>query len=63
MASQPGKQTITIHILPNVSRTKRNQTMKFGQLTEYNVRNIYFKNHAENDTGRLQSSPQYFETF
>ena len=57
MASQPGKQTITIHILPNVSRTKRNQTMKFGQLTEYNVRNIYFKNHAENDPGRLQSSP------
>ena len=57
MVSQPGKQTITIHILTNVSRTKRNQTMKFGQLTEYNARNISFKNHAENDTGRLQSSP------
>ena len=28
----------TIHILRNISRSKRNQTMKFGQLIEYNVR-------------------------
>ena len=28
----PGKQTIAIHILPNISRRKGNQTMKFGQL-------------------------------
>ena len=34
MASQPGEQTITIHILPNISRNKGNQTMKFGQLIE-----------------------------
>ena len=32
MTSQPWKQTITIHILPNMSRSKGNQTMKFGQL-------------------------------
>ena len=25
-----------IHILPNISRSKGNQTMKFGQLIEYN---------------------------
>ena len=31
MTSQPGKQTIIIHILPNISRSKDNQTMKFGQ--------------------------------
>ena len=36
MASQPGLQTIAIHILPNISRSRRNQTMKFGQLIEYN---------------------------
>ena len=30
MTSQPGQQTITIHILPNVSRSKGNQAMKFG---------------------------------
>ena len=33
-------QTIAIHILPNISRHKRNQTMKFGQLIEYNMRHI-----------------------
>ena len=28
--------------------------MKFGQLLEHNKRNIFFfKNHAENETGRL----------
>ena len=41
MTSQPGQQTIEIHILPNISRTKDNQTMKFGQLIEYNMRNIF----------------------
>ena len=41
MTSQPGKQTIAIHILPNISRSKGNQTMKFGQLIEYNMRNIF----------------------
>ena len=32
MASRPGYQTITILILPNISRSKGNQKMKFGQL-------------------------------
>ena len=41
MTSQPGQQTIEIHILPNISRTKENQTMKFGQLIEYDMRNIF----------------------
>ena len=40
MTSQPGKQSIVIHILPNISRSKRNQTMKFGQLIECNMRNM-----------------------
>ena len=35
MMSQPGQQTIVIHILPNISQNKSNQTMKFGQLIEY----------------------------
>ena len=43
MASQPGKQTITIHILRNISRAKGNQTMKFGQLIEYNQSNIFLQ--------------------
>ena len=29
-----------MHILPNISRSKDNQTMKFGQLVKYNMRNI-----------------------
>ena len=40
--SQTRKQTITVHILTNISRNKDNQIMKFGQLIEYNVRNIIF---------------------
>ena len=43
MTSQSGKQTIVIHILPNISRSKANQTMKFGQLIEYNLRNIFLE--------------------
>ena len=32
MMSQTGQQVITIHILPNISRSKSNQKIKFGQL-------------------------------
>ena len=35
MTSQPGKQTAAIHILPNISRSKGNQTKKFGLLIKY----------------------------
>ena len=40
MTLQPGEQTIAIHILPNISRSKGNKTMKFGQFIEYNTRNV-----------------------
>ena len=53
MTSQPGKQTIPIHILTNISRSKTNQAMKFGQLTEYN----FLKNHTK------MSSRNYSQTF
>ena len=43
ITSQPGLQTIAIHILPNISRSKGNQTMKFGQLIEYNKGNIFLQ--------------------
>ena len=43
MTSQIGTQTIAIHILPDMSRSKGNQEMKFGQLIEYNVRNIFYQ--------------------
>ena len=41
MTSQAGQQKITIHIFSNISRSKGNPTMKFGQLIEYNMRNIF----------------------
>ena len=44
MASQPGSQTVAIHILSSISKSKGNQTMKFGQLIEYNKRNIFLQN-------------------
>ena len=41
MTLQPGQQATAIHILSNISRNKDNQTMKFGQIVEYNMRNIF----------------------
>ena len=44
MTSKPGLLTIAIHILPNFSQGKDNQTTKFGQLIEHNKRNIFLQN-------------------
>ena len=49
---QPGLQTIAMHILPNIWQSKWNE-MKFGQLIEYNEKNIFFKNYAENEARRI----------
>ena len=41
--------TIEIHILLNISRSKRNQTIEFGQLIKYNIVNaVVEKNHTQN---------------
>ena len=37
------EKTIAMHILANISRNKDNQTMKLGQLIEYNMRNIFLE--------------------
>ena len=39
--SQLGKQSIAVNILPNISAHKGNQTIKFGQLIEYNIEIIF----------------------
>ena len=52
MTWEPGLQTISIHILPNISQSKGNQTMKFGQLIELNKRNI-FQKLCRNEPWRL----------
>ena len=43
MTSQPGLQTIAIHILPNISQSKGNQAMKFGQYIQHNKRNTFLQ--------------------
>ena len=51
----PGWQIITIHTLPKISWSKDKQTMKIGQLLQYN-KIFFFKYHAENEAGRLVSN-------
>ena len=43
MASQTGQQVITVLILFNISRSKGNQAMKFGQLIKHNIKNIFLE--------------------
>ena len=59
MASQAGVQTIAIHILLNISQSKDNQTMKFGQLIEYN-KSIIFLQKLCGHWGRETSSRPVF---
>ena len=51
--SENGKQIITIHVLPSISRSKENQIMKFGQLMEYIMRNIFLQNQTQNVVEKL----------
>ena len=41
MTSQLGKQTIATLTMPYNSKGKDKQTMKFGQLMEYNMENVF----------------------
>ena len=57
MASQSSQQTIVIHVLPNISRSKGNQTMKFVQLIEYNMTNIFLEKNLRNVVEKLVQDP------
>ena len=46
-----------MHMLPNISRSKGNQKMEFGQLIENNKRDILFKNHVESEAQRVVPDP------
>ena len=52
MTSQPDYQAIAIHILSNISRSKGIQTVKFGQLIEYKISNIFFFEKSYTKCGR-----------
>ena len=59
VTSQRGQQSILIHILPSISRNKGKQTMKFDQLIEYNIINIFFENSYTNYGGETSPRPFY----
>ena len=43
MVLQASLQTIATYILLNISQSKGNEIMKFGQLIEYNKRNFFLQ--------------------
>ena len=53
MTAKTGKQMISIHILPQILKSKSNQNMKFGHSTECNMKDIFFKNHDKNEAEGL----------
>ena len=40
MTTQSGKQIAVIQIFSNISRSRGNDAIKFGQLIEYNTRKV-----------------------
>ena len=53
MTSQPGLQAIAKLILPNISQSKGNQTMKISRLKNITGEIIFFKIYVENEARRL----------
>ena len=60
MTSQTGQQIITKHVLSKILRNKGNQAMKFGQLLEYNMRNIFLEKYFSNTKCSGEASPIIF---
>ena len=48
---------IVIHILANILRNKGNQTMKFGQLIECNMRNVFLEKSYTKCGGETSPRP------
>ena len=57
MTTHTGTQTITRNILPDISRSRENQTMKFRQLIKYNKRNIFFEKYCAKWGGETSPTP------
>ena len=53
MQSQPGQQGNVIYILAKILRSKANQTIKFDQFIEYNMKTFFLKNRAQNVMEKL----------
>ena len=59
MVSQTGKQIITIHILPIISRRTGNQAIKFGKLMKYSARNIFLQKSCKKWGGETSFKPLF----
>ena len=57
MTLQTETQRVVINLLPNTSKSKSNQTMKFGQSIEYNVKNIFLQKLSRKWGKRASSKP------
>ena len=57
MTSKTRKLIITILILPNISRGKDNQIIKFGQLKEYNLRKRFLEKSYPKYSGKASTRP------
>ena len=57
MTPQRGKETIATHILTNISKSEGNQVMKFSQLIENNLSNIFLEKSCPNNVDKTISRP------
>ena len=61
MTSHTGKQVIIIHILPNISRSKGNQAIKFSHLIAYKARNIFLQKSCRKCDRETSPRPPFFK--
>ena len=60
MTSQTGQQITAMHILPNISWSKGNQTMPFGQLMECKMGNDNYNISSSQRIPCERYSRQYY---
>ena len=60
MTLQTGQELTAIHILSKISRNKGSQTIKVGQLIEYDMRNIFLEK-SYTKYGREASSKPFYK--
>ena len=61
MTSHTGKQVIIIHILPNISRSKGNQAIKFSHLIAYKAINIFLQKSCSKCDRETSPRPPFFK--
>ena len=57
VTSQPGLEAIAMYTLPNISRCKGNQEIKFWSVIEHNIRNIFLEKTYTKCDGEIIPRP------